>query len=225
MKRLKLLGLAMFAVFALGAAAAASASAETSLLPTGTAGSPVNFTVKSGEGKLKSALATITCKKDEGKGSWTSATLGTFEVTFLECTGPLASKCWSLDQAANSGIITVMGEFHLRMGLSGQPLGIITHLILHVHIFCGELLILVLGCAAGKVNNINELISSGTVSLAVAGGVQEITHADNAAETAMETCELTVEGLGKTVVGTEETEETLEKFEKNGSAVTALVHV
>jgi hypothetical protein len=228
MKRVKLLGLAIVAIFALSAAAASVASAENVFLPEGTAGSPVKFTVKSGAGSLSAAEGVvIECTSDAGSGAVTSQRLGTFEVAFKGCTtlGGFV-KCSELTKADSTGEIPVMGEFHMRMGLTGQPLGLILFLILHVHILCGPELILVLGCVVGSITPLNTLSSTGTVSLkTVKAGENEITTADNEAETAMETCKLSVERSGKTEEGGEATTETLEKPEQGGKAVTILVMI
>jgi len=229
MKRLKLIGLAIFAVFALSACAAATASAEeTRFLPEGT----TKFTVKSGAGKLTSPEAEIACLSDSGKGEITSKRLGTFEVEFKDCEEPkLKVKCSSLEHKDSLGLILVMGEFHLRMGLTseGQPLPLIAFLILHLHILCSILLLLVLGCVVGKIDgNLTLLLSSLLVLLATKAGeknINELTSVDNDAETTMETCKLTVEQGGVASQGGEVTEEEIEKFEQGGKSVTILVMI
>jgi hypothetical protein len=225
MKRVKLLGLTLFAIFAMSACAAATASAENKLLPLGTVANPVTFKVKSGAGKLIGNGLEIKCTSDKGTGSVTSERLGAFEVTFEGCTGLLGVKCSDLSVADSVGTITVMGEFHQRMGLTGQPLGLILFLILHLHVLCGGVLSLVLGCVVGKLEHVNELVSAEKILVLAPGGVQEITSADNEAETGMESCALTAETGTKTGAATEETEETIEEFKQNGAAVTFLAMI
>jgi hypothetical protein len=222
MKRLKIFGLAIFAVFALSACAAAAASAEElQFLPEGTAANPVFFTAKSGAGTLQNAALEIKCLTDKGTGEVTSKRLGNFEVTFEDCTTISGTtKCASLDHADSTGLITVMGEFHMRRGLSGQPLVLIAFLILHVHILCGVSLILVLGCAAGEITKAKEL----TAKLEVLLKAPAITTIDTDAETGMENCKLTVEQGTVTTEGTEVTHEEVENFEQpKGTSVKALI--
>jgi len=230
MKRLKLLGLAIFAAFALSACAAATASAENSFLPEGTELVPVKFKVKSGAGKLTSPEAEIKCLSDSGTGEITSKRLGKFEVEFILCEEPkLKVSCSSLEHKDSTLKILVMGEFHMRMGLTTQPLGLITFLILHVHILCSLLLILVLGCVVGSILPLNTLSATAEVLLKVKAGaeknINEITTVDNEAETEMETCKLTVEQGGVASQGGEETHEELEKFEKGGVATNILIMI
>jgi hypothetical protein len=232
MKRLKLLGLAVFAVFALSACAAATASAETSFLPEGTEAVPVKFKATSGAGKLTTKEAEIACLSDSSSGEITSKRLGKFEVEFKDCEEPkLKVKCSSLEHTPDSvGILSWMGEFHLRMGLTSQPLGIVALLILHVHVLCSILLLLILGCMAGSITPINgELTKTATISFKVKGGaeknINEITTVDNEAETEMETCKLTVEQGGVSSQAGDETTEELEKFEKGGVATNILIMI
>jgi hypothetical protein len=228
MKRVKLLGLAIVAIFALSASAASVASAENVFLPEGTMANPVSFKVTSESGALSTPEGVIIeCTSDAGEGAVTSQRLGTFEVTFKGCTtlGGVV-KCAELAKTDNTGEIPVMGEFHMRMGLTGQPLGLILFLILHVHILCGPELILVLGCVVGPITPMNTLSSTETVSLKTAKvGQNEITSADNEAETAMETCKLTVERSGKTEEGGESTTEKLSEPKQGGKAVAFLVMI
>jgi hypothetical protein len=228
MKSLKTLGLALGIVLALGAFVADTALAENAFLPESVAANPVKFTVKSGAVSFSAAEGVvIECSSDAGSGEVTSQRLGSFEITPKGCTtlGGFV-KCSALTKVDSTGEIPMMGEFHMRMGLTGQPLGLILFLILHVHQLCGPELVLLLGCIAGSITPLNTLSSTATVSLkTVKAGENEITTADNEAETAMEGCKLTMERSGKTEEGGMSNIETLEKPEQGGKAVTVLVMV
>lgn len=232
MQRLKLLGLALIAVFALSAAVTAVASAEVSFLPEGSAAEPVKFEAKSGKGKLQilsPSVEPITCEKDKGTGEVTSQRLGHFVVEFEECStnvGGIPVKCSDLAHEDAQGIIKVEGEFHLRMGLTGQPLGIVAFLVSpDVHFLCSVTLWVVLGCAAGSITPLEELTNKVEVLLKQTAGENEILSIDNDAETAMEECTLlTKKGTGTEETSGEETHEELTNFKKNGVAVTALIH-
>ncbi len=231
MQRVKLLALATLAVFALSAVAAAAASAEeTGFLPQATAGAPVKFEVKSGAGKFETlSKSVIECKKDKGTGEITSERLGKFAVEFEECTGPLGVKCADLSRADATGIIAFSGgEFHLRMGLSGQPLGVVAFLLPTggVHFLCAIALFVVTGCVAGEITPINELNMKLEVLLKQAAGENVINSIDNDAETGMEACALSSKkGAEAAETAGEETHEELEKFTKGGIATTILVMV
>jgi hypothetical protein len=231
MKRLKLLGLALIAVFALSAAVTAVASAElVSFLPTGSAASPVTFTAKSGAGKLETlGGGKIECASDKGTGEVTSSDAGHFVVEFEGCKNPtLGVSCADLSHTDAQGVIKVEGAFDLRMGLSGQPLGIIAFLVNpDVHFLCSIVLFTVLGCAAGEItaSQLNTLTNKVEVLLKQKAGENEILSIDNLAETAMEECTLlTKQGTGTEETSGEETHEELTGFKQNGAAVTMLIH-
>ena len=231
MQRLKLLGLALVAVFALSAAVTAVASAEVSFLPEGSVAEPVKFKATSGLSTLEELnKQAVICNSDKGTGEVTSKTLGHFVVEFAEChatIGGTAVPCADLSQKEDAvGIINVEGEFHLRMGLTGQPLGIVAFLVNpDVHFLCSIALFVVLGCAAGEITPLESLVNTVKVELFQKAGENEILSIDNEAETAMEECTLLVKkGTGTEETAGEETHEELTNFKKNGVAVTALIH-
>jgi hypothetical protein len=228
MQRLKLLGLALVAVFAFSAAVTAVASAEeVSFLPE----APVKFAATSGAGQLQilnAALKPIKCTKDKGSGATTTKDEGTFIVEFEGCETELSGlkvKCADLGQTSDNGIIKLSGNFDLRMGLTGQPLGIMAFLVSNIHFLCSIALFTVSGCAAGSIEKLNELVSSLSVVLKQAAGENEILSIDNLAETAMEECTLlTKKGSETAETSGEETSETLNGFTKGGVSTTVLIH-
>ena len=231
MKRVRLLGLALVSVFALGAAVAGVASAEVSFLPLASSSLEYSFTISGGAAKFGTlAGKEITCTSSKGTGVVTSERLGTFKVEFEGCEEPkLKVKCAGLSQPSDNGIIQMEGEFHLRMGLSGQPLGLIAFLIKpDTHLLCSILLFVLLGCMVGEIDSeLEKLISEVLILLKQSGGENTILSIDNDAETAMENCDL----LSKQGTGTEETSAlethwTLTGFEdvQTHTSVTVLIH-
>lgn len=228
MQRMKMLGTAIAAMFVFSAVATSVASAAREFLPLGTVANPVEFSAVSGEGKLRTLNALeIKCKKDKGAGKITSATLGEFVIDFEECSGPLGVSCADLSRADSTGIIEVKGTFHLRMGLSGQPLGLIAFLVNTTHILCALTLVLVLGCVAGEVAPTETLTNKLEVLLKQTGGENAINSTDKENnENEMESCILlSKKGSEAEETAGEETHEVLEEFKQNGAAVIALVHI
>jgi hypothetical protein len=234
MQRLKLLGLALVAVFALSAAVTAVASADNatySILPEGTVAIPLNFEAISTEGKFETlSKKVVKCASDKATAKATSERLGTFRIEFKECEEPLLKvKCADLNHTDAEGIIVVEGEFHLRMGLTSQPLGIIAFLINPaVHFLCSIVLFVVSGCVAGEIEAgaLNTLVSELGVLLKQAGGENTISSIDNDAQTAMETCALSSkQGNGTAETAGEETHEVLKSFTQGGNSVTTLIHI
>ena len=231
MKRVRLFGLVLVSVFALGAAVAGVASAEVSFLPLGSSSLTYSFTISGGASKYQTLSGkTIACTSSSGTGEVSSERLGTFKVEFAGCEEPtLKVKCADLSQTSDNGRIKMEGEFHLRMGLSGQPLGLIAFLINpDVHLLCSILLFVLLGCMVGEIDSeLEKLISEVLILIKQAAGENTILSIDNDAETAMESCDL----LGKQGTGTEETSAlelhwTLTNFKdvQTGASVTVLIH-
>jgi hypothetical protein len=120
MKRIvTLFGAAVMAVFAFSAMAVSAASAAelTKILPEPTAAAPLT-TVGSqpAEGHLLTVGGLeVKCKKGSGSESFTSANLGTGEVLFTECKGPLATVCTGTGDP--EGLISAKGEVHFWLAL------------------------------------------------------------------------------------------------------------
>ena len=230
MKRVRLLGLALVSVFALGAAVAGVASAAVSVLPLPSAALTYSamsvgktHTVRTLSGKA------ITCTGSNGTSEFTSERSGHITMELEGCEEPsLKLKCADLSQASDNGKIKIEGEFNLRMGLSGQPLGLRAFLINpDVHFLCSIVLFVLLGCSAGEIAPLNELTNEVLTLFHQSAGESEILSIDNDAETAMESCDL----LSKQGTGTEETAGVeLHWTEKNfkdvqtNTPVTMLVH-
>jgi hypothetical protein len=235
MQRLKLLGLAMFAVFALGAAGASVASAETAginMLPG--AGTKFSFASTAGEKTRLETLAgtKVECSSVSGKGEATSDPLGTVTFNFVGCEIPGLAKCTGLSNTT-AGEITVKGEYHFRYLLPSPNSGVqLVILIEHVHFSCSIVLVLVLGCVSSmnleksKGGGVlgEELVKSYFVNFLQEKGDQKPTEIDNEAGTAMEACTL------KTMKGTEEYESsgqlgsgTVTEFTNGGNPVTILL--
>jgi hypothetical protein len=233
MQRLKLLGLALVAVFALSAAVTAVASADNatySILPEGTVAIPLNFEAISGAGKFETlSKKVIQCASDKATAKATSERLGTFRIEFKECEEPsLKVKCADLNHVDAEGIIVIEGEFHLRMGLSGQPLGIVALLFTPVHLLCSIVLFIWSGCVAGEIEAgaLNTLVTEVGVLLKQTGGENTILSIDNDAQTAMENCDLSSkQGTGTAETAGLEIHEVLKNFTQGGNSVTTLIHV
>ena len=229
MQRLKLLGLALIAVFAASAAVTAVASAAVSFLPLASTSLSITFTAKSGAGLFETlGKKKVKCSSDKGSGEVTGETFGKFNIEFEGCEEPtLKVKCADLSQTSDNGKIKVLGElFHLRMGLTGQPLGVVGFLILPVHFLCSIILFEVTGCVAGEITPLDTLTSPILVDIKQTAGENTILSIDNETETGMENCDLSSkQGTGNTETAGEETHEELEKFlDGLNNEVLALVH-
>jgi hypothetical protein len=196
MKRVRLLGLVFLAVFALGAVVSATASAEElpNILPGEGKEGKQSATSKSGTFETESGK-TVTCSKDEGSGKSTTKKLGEFDILFSPCNGSFGSTCWGLDDKESLLSILVLGEWHLRYyGLPSHTVAII-FLIKHVHFWCKTgfilVLVLVLGCAAGKLTPTGTLTTKTTATLNQTKGKNEITVVDTEDNKSTEKCVLT----------------------------------
>jgi hypothetical protein len=120
MKRIiTLFGVALMAGFAFSAMAVSVASAQelTKILPEPTAGAPLTTTVSQpAEGHwLTVGGLEVKCKKSSGSESFTSANLGTWEVLFTECAGPLSTVCTGTGDP--EGLVSAKGEVHFWLAL------------------------------------------------------------------------------------------------------------
>jgi hypothetical protein len=182
MNRLRLFSLltAIAAVFAVAVAMVSSASGATMTLPNFS--KVTNGTSTSGPGTLFGAEE-ITCKKDKGLTGGISNTLGTYDLTFEECTS-LGKNCRSLGQAVGANTIATTGQYHLL--LTGGQDGGSTHeyllwfLVAELHLECeilGTQLIVVKGNVLGSITAESET----KFAIAVDGtkGGQEISSYEN----------------------------------------------
>lgn len=228
MKRVKRLGLAVGVALALSWVLAGVASAEVSILPTGTPANPVQFTVSGGATRVETLSGKqVRCTSAEGVGEVTSERLGHFKIAFKGCEEPtLKVKCSDLSHTDAEAIVTLEGEFHLRTGLAGQPLGIVAFLISpDVHFLCSIILFLKLGCLAAEATRLNELVTSGSGSLKETAGENQISSIDNNAESGMESCVVQFkQGSGAEETGGVEGTLELANPKQGGSSVTALIH-
>ena len=113
-----LFSLAVMAAFALSAVAVSAASAEaTKILPEPTKSEPLTTkATQSAPGDLLTVGGLeVKCVKGSGSESWTTANLGTGNVLFTECTGPLSTTCTTTGDTA--GLISAEGEVHFWLGL------------------------------------------------------------------------------------------------------------
>jgi hypothetical protein len=199
MKRVRLLGLVFLAIFALGAVVSATASAEE--MPNMLPGEGKEGTQKatSGTGTLETASGkAVTCSKDEGSGKSTTKKLGEFDILFSPCNGSFGSTCWGLDDKESLLSVLVLGTWHLRYySLPSHTVAII-FLIKHVHLWCKAgfilILILLLGCVAGKLTPTGTLTTKFTATLNQTKGKNEITVVDTEDNKSTEKCELTIQG-------------------------------
>jgi hypothetical protein len=227
MQRLKLLGLALMAVFALGAFASAAASAEElpNFLPEGTEANPVTFKDHSKGGTLETkAGKKVTCTEDHSEGQATSKKLGSFDVLFLGCKSE-GTPCLGLgDKVAES--VLVLGTFHIRRLLTEAKHVYIVFLLEHVHFTCGFglVLILVLGCVAALVLQVNKLVKEFEIHFEQEKGVQKPTEIADEKNEKNEKCILeTKVGNEAYVQSGELTLATVLGFEQGGKAVEALI--
>jgi len=166
MQRIKVSGLALATMLVLGAVAVASASAATEILATPTAAAPLTFTDASvGAVELETLGGTVTkCKEATSTGSFTSATLGTFSLTLIGCTGPLGTTCTGTSDAA--GVILDSGVVHYALALlveSKTKVDALVFLQEQFHYTCKlstiEQLILGRGCFAAHATPIDTLVT------------------------------------------------------------------
>jgi len=119
-RRFGIMGFALVVVLAFTGLAASSALAEekTKILPEPTAGAPLTATAtQSAEGHLLTVGGLeVKCKKGLGSESWTSANLGTGNILFTECTGPLSTVCTGTGDP--EGLIAAKGAVHFWLALN-----------------------------------------------------------------------------------------------------------
>jgi hypothetical protein len=171
------------------------------------------LTVKSGKGLLETKSgSTIKCTSDKGSGKITSATHGTFEVTFEGCksTGFIEASCKGLSNESEK--ISTKGTFLLRR--SESKAAVILFEPEPTHITCSIILIVVTGRLACSISPVNTLVKTTehyTVTCAKGAGKGEnaITKVSNEAETGFESAVLSSEQNenGKPEQSSEETTE------------------
>jgi hypothetical protein len=110
MRRLKIVGLAFFAVLALGVITAEAASAASTVLPEFS--KEVAGHATSGTATLNFEATKVSCPLAESLFGALSKTLGTFKISFDQCAAG-AESCHSLGQALGSLTIEATGEYHL----------------------------------------------------------------------------------------------------------------
>jgi hypothetical protein len=166
MRYVKRLGLTTVGLLALSAVFVSSSSAATEVLPMPTATVPLTFTgAQVGEGRLETlAGSTVKCKTGTSMGSFTSVTLGTFNVAFNECKGPLGSTCTGTADA--KGVILTSGTVHYALALLAETKAKVDALVFlqeQFHFICSaigiEQLILVRGCVAAHATPIDSLVT------------------------------------------------------------------
>jgi len=140
MRRFKVLGLTVMALFALGAFASSSALALPTFLPTGSATEPVLVEGSAGKGVLETAAGlAIKCGSVTILADFESASLGTFHLHFKECVNSAGEKCET--PSDETGVILVLGEFHLVYDSLSPTLGVALLLLIpQFHINCLGLL-------------------------------------------------------------------------------------
>lgn len=240
MRITKILGATFAVIMVISALVAVSASAALpELLPEPTAKAPVSFTGISKAGTvptLKTEGKAVECTKAKGSGSATSPKLGTFTIVFEGCKETTAStKCTGLSDKTE-GNITTEGEFHVWRGWLVDSTGkevehkaVVVFLPKHVHFACvgGITLFLVLGCAAGLLNEPNVLVSLLTATLvenAKKTGVNDITLVENEKKEKIG-CELktSINEAAKESPSVEIATAELKEFKQNGVAITVLL--
>jgi hypothetical protein len=151
-------------------------SESTKLLPEPTAGAPLTSTAaQSAEGHLLTASGLeVKCKKGSGSETWTSANVGTGNVLFTECKGPLKTVCNG--EGDPEGLIAAKGEVYFWLALlmtgtkekpTSELVGALVFLLesTGVKFTCKnailEDVIVVKGCVASRVleASLNKLIS------------------------------------------------------------------
>ncbi len=179
MKRLRLFGLLVVSLSALGAVASSAASGVTMVLPSFTVAT--SGTSSSGPGTLFGATE-IKCRRDKDLFGAVSKSLGTYDITFEECT-TLGSNCHSLAQAAGSGNIVTTGEYHLVLEtLGGRDLHLIWFLVGTLHIECeilGTTLIVVTGNVLGSIEAKGATRKEFLITVKGTRTTQEITSYEN----------------------------------------------
>jgi hypothetical protein len=157
MRRLRIVGLAFFAVLALGVITAEAAFAASTVLPLFS--KEVAGHATSGTATLNLESTKITCPLAESLFGPLSKTLGTFKILFDQCVSG-GESCHSLGQALGSLTIEVTGEYHLVSRASDRTLYMIWLLLAAtdstaaVHIECEAPavgLILVWGNVLGQI--------------------------------------------------------------------------
>jgi hypothetical protein len=177
MKRIVMLfGVAVMAVFAFSALAVSVASAEsTKILPEPTAGAPLTTTATATEGHLLTVGGLeVKCKSGSGSETFTSANLGSGNVLFTECKGPLKTVCTG--EGDPEGLISAKGEVHfwlalLMTGTKEKPTSELVAALVYLLEAAGvkftcksstlEDVIVVKGCVASQVlaASLNKLVS------------------------------------------------------------------
>lgn len=165
MRQVKMLLLVVMAGLALSSISATSAlAAKPELLPEATAEKPITFVDSSGVVILRRLNGTgFDCETSTSTGSFTSLKLGTFKIVLEKCKDSGAKiTCTGLNDKT-SGNITIEGEVHLWYGLlKSTKTDLHTAFVLlpkHIHFSCGGIeLILILGCVAGLVKEVNKFV-------------------------------------------------------------------
>lgn len=162
MRRIKLMGLAIFAVVALSAFAAATASAEDPEFSPGAEGS--TFEGTSGEGTLTATGGTIVCKKDSTKGELTTEhKLANATVDFSECAAFSIFGAHTLED--KEGIILVKVNLHLcYINKAKKEVGVLTEITskdakegkeVGIHVEVAGKLIEIKGDQVGQITPVN----------------------------------------------------------------------
>jgi len=119
-RRFGIMGFALVVVLAFTGLAASSALAEekTKILPEPTVEKPLTVTAtQTAEGHfLTLGGLEVKCKKASGTESWTSANLGTGNILFTECKGPLSTVCTG--EGDPEGLVAAKGEVHFWLALN-----------------------------------------------------------------------------------------------------------
>jgi hypothetical protein len=224
MRRIKLLGLACFAMLTLAAAAAATASAVLpNVLPT-TAG--IKFTSTSGASAFGSAgLTEVTSGSSTGtsESTGTEGNAGNFKTTFATVKNALLGTCTGVGQS--SGNIVVSGTYKdVNADLNSKEIVAVLFLLSpQVEFSCGSTAIAVTGCVAGELTKASELTTLLTATLNRVSNDNEIITYLNASDVAT-ACQLLAKiGAGATELSAQKTTQTLSKFEEGGKAIEVLL--
>jgi hypothetical protein len=233
------LALAAILVVALGTATAAQA-ANPSVLPVGTEASPLSFTGKAkGVTKLIAEGRTVECREAPAEGSiggreFTNGRLGLVIITFKGCVSS-NTACTGLERAEPEGQIKVHAIIHIWAGRLVNARGevvlhraVIVFLPLHVHFTCGFglVLVLVLGCVAALISNINRLartLESNFIENEKREGINDITEVENERGEFIPCSLKTAFNEGREVNSLQTGESVAEKFKQGGREVEVLV--
>jgi len=239
MKRLKILGVALFAILSLGVTIASVAQAVETLPKLLPAGLGFSFKSKVGEITKLSTLGgkSIECEKVTGSGEEAAnESLGKVEFKFEKCKDSLLkTTCTGLSDTA--GNITVKNtEWHLRHLLKPEEAFVNIVILVpagSVHFSCLGILFTVEGCVAsmdiltlGGLNAVNLLLSDAMVNFLTTNGDPNPLSVDTEDSLGMENCELktkqenqAAESSGQSGTGE------IEKCEAGGKECTFLIEL